>query len=124
MSNTDLDPFAAWPPKAFSGFRAGQLDLDDAHVAAACGGVVSSAAAASSACGGCPPHEVVAVAASRGHSSGRCPDLAPAPAPALPGVIVRVSSGAAVSSSSTIFRGRSGQSLQHFMSTEYIRAMQ
>ena len=27
-------------------------------------------------------------------------------------------------SSSTIFRGRSGQSLQHFMSTEYIRAMQ
>lgn len=27
-------------------------------------------------------------------------------------------------SSSTIFRGRSGQSLQHFMSTEYMRAMQ
>ena len=28
------------------------------------------------------------------------------------------------SSSSTIFRGRSGQCLQHFMSTEYMRAMQ
>ena len=29
-----------------------------------------------------------------------------------------------LASSSTILRGRSGQCLQHFMSTEYIRAMQ
>ncbi len=35
----DLDPFAPHGlPKLFSGFRAGQVDLDDTHVAAVRGG--------------------------------------------------------------------------------------
>ena len=120
------DPFAPHGfPELRGGLRPCQVDLDDTHVAAVRGGTYFGSNGFQRFTAVARQHEVVA---QRRQPQGiAAPDARPGARDERPGAsrcdFSAFHQGRRFNSS-TIFRGRSGHSLQHFMSTEYIRAMQ